>query len=396
MKRILVLGWWVVCGAWVGAAESTLPSLVDESLRKEVARAQERAFAWLLKQQRENGSWNDHPAITGLALTALYRSHRELTIEQREAAERAEKFILSCVKPTGAIYGGGENDKYPNYSTAICIMALLASGKEEYRPVIQRAREFLLGSQFDEGEGYTPDNPSYGGIGYGRRQRPDMSNMAWALEALKLTESLETAAGDSPHEGARLHWQKAIQFLQRCQKLPEFNDQPWAKETRDEDRGGFIYMPGDPAQGIPPFSFADEAVTTEPKPLRAHASMSYAGLKSYIYADLKKDDPRVVAVVDWLRRYYTLDENPGVGQQGLYYYYQMMAKALTAYGEDTFTTADGKKRDWRYEMMQRFVQLQRADGYWQNDNNRWWENDPVLVTCYSLLALEVLQRRHYP
>lgn len=34
------------------------------------------------------------------------------------------------------------------------------------------------------------------------------------------------------------------------------------------------------------------------------------------------------------------------------------------------------------------LSLQKPDGSWVNENNRWWENDPVLVTSYSLLTLE--------
>src|SRR5437773_7160188 len=50
----------------------------------------------------------------------------------------------------------------------------------------------------------------------------------------------------------------------------------------------------------------------------SYGSMSYAGLKSFIYANLKKDDPRVVAAVNWLKRNYSVDENPALGAQGLY------------------------------------------------------------------------------
>ncbi len=69
---------------------------------------------------------------------------------------------------------------------------------------------------------------------------------------------------------------------------------------------------------------------------------------------------------------------------------------MTVFGGDTFTDAAGKIHDWRYELLNKLVSLQKADGFWINDNNRWWENDPVLVTSYSLLALEILQARHYP
>jgi squalene-hopene/tetraprenyl-beta-curcumene cyclase len=368
-----------------------LPSTSDASLLKEVSLAQERGLDWLLKQQEKDGSWRNHPAITALAVTAYLRFGKPLTGEQHAAVERGLKYILNCVKPSGAIFGGGETDRYPNYSTAICTMALLATGKPEYADTIRNARDFLLSSQFDEAEHTPPNDPSYGGIGYGRRERPDLSNTSWALEALRLIESRspELQPQIAPRDDLKLHWTRAIAFLQRCQNLPSHNDQPWAKNAGDRDLGGFIYMPG--------FSFANEGETVNEKtPLRSYGSMSYAGLKSYIYADLKRDDPRVVAAVNWLKHNYTLEENPGLGKQGLYYYYHTFAKALTAYGEDTFTDAAGKVHDWRYDLMNKLVRLQKHDGFWINEDNRWWENDPVLVTCYSLLALEILQQRRYP
>jgi squalene-hopene/tetraprenyl-beta-curcumene cyclase len=363
-----------------------LPSKADVSLLQEVARSQERGLAWLLKQQEADGSWRHHPAITGLAITALARGENP----PQDVIDRAVKFILSNVKTNGAIYGGGESDKYPNYSTAICTMALLATGKPEVMDVIKNARKFLLGSQFDEGEGVVSTNASYGGIGYGKRERPDLSNSQLALEAIRLTEALESqASNESPHTGTRLHWKKAIEFLQRCQNLPGTNDQAWAKNAATNDVGGFVYMPG--------YSFADETPAATPDtPLRSYGSMTYAGLKSFIYAELKKDDPRVQAALAWVKRNYTVDENPGMGVQGLFYYYHTFAKALSVYGDDTITDAAGKQHDWRYELMKKLVTLQKADGFWQNENNRWWENDPVLCTSYSLLALNIVHSRRYP
>ena len=376
----------------LSAGAAQLPSQVDTSLLNEVEAAQDRGLSWLVKQQEPDGAWRHHPAITALAATALLRSGKTLTADQQTAVDKAIQFILSNVKTNGAIYGGGDSDKYPNYSTAICLMALQATGNAKHTDVMRAARKFLLNSQFDEGENVKESDASYGGIGYGKRQRPDLSNSQWALEALRLTESLETRSEESPHQPSKLHWKKAIAFLQRCQNLPASNDQPWAKNTRQEDLGGFVYMPG--------ASMADEEPAKDDKsPLRSYGSMSYAGLKSYIYAELKKDDPRVKAAIDWLKHNYTLDENPGMGPQGLYYYFQTVAKALTVYGEDTFKDAAGKTHDWRYEMMKKLVNLQTIDkdgGFWMNKNNRWFENDPVLCTSYSLIALEILQARRYP
>ncbi len=392
MKALTLLVLLALCPI---APAAELPSR-DVSLLKEVARAQGRGLDWLAKQQEKDGSWRHHPAITGLAVTAFLRSGRPLSTDQQATVDHAISFILSNVRTNGAIYGANQIDRYPNYSTAICLMTLLVTGKPQYTDIIHKARAFLLNTQFDESHGADRKSANYGGMGYGQDERADLSNTAWALEALRLSEEPQAGAGDSARVNTDLHWQKAIAFLQRCQNLPSHNDQPWAKQAGDSDVGGFVYRPG--------FSFANAGVTEEdedrdaaaPTPLRSYGSMSYAGLKSYIYADLKKDDPRVTAAVQWLRKNYTLDENPGMGKQGLYYYYHTMARALSVYGDDVFLDAGNWKHDWRYELMNKLVSLQKLDGSWLNDNSRFWENDPVLATSYSLLSLEIAQVRHYP
>ena len=51
--------------------------------------------------------------------------------------------------------------------------------------------------------------------------------------------------------------------------------------------------------------------------LRSLGAMTYGGLKSFLYAGVKKDDPRVQGAVKWIRAHYTLEENPGLKQAGL-------------------------------------------------------------------------------
>ena len=62
--------------------------------------------------------------------------------------------------------------------------------------------------------------------------------------------------------------------------------------------------------------------------LRSYGSMTYAGLKSMIFAGLKPDDPRVKAAVEWIKKNYDIDANPGMGQAGLFYGYHTLAKGL--------------------------------------------------------------------
>jgi len=121
--------------------------------------------------------------------------------------------------------------------------------------------------------------------------------------------------------------------------------------------------------------------------LRSYGSMTYAGLKSMIFAGLTRDDPRVKAALEWLARHYTFAENPGLGDAGLYYYFQTAGKALEALGADTFADAGGVQHAWRSELADAILARQQADGSWVNTNPRWMEGDPNLVTSYALMAL---------
>jgi squalene-hopene/tetraprenyl-beta-curcumene cyclase len=116
--------------------------------------------------------------------------------------------------------------------------------------------------------------------------------------------------------------------------------------------------------------------------------MSYAGLLSLIYAKVSADDPRVIAVKGWLTKNYTLDENPGLGDEGMYYYYQAMSKALSAANVNLLKLENGKEADWRSELATKLLSKQRENGSWINDNGRWMESNPVLVTAFTILSLE--------
>ena len=121
--------------------------------------------------------------------------------------------------------------------------------------------------------------------------------------------------------------------------------------------------------------------------LRSYGSMTYAGLKSMIHAGLKPDDPRVKAASEYIARNYTLEENPGMGQAGLFYYYQTFAKALSLIGKPTFVDSAGQSHDWKADLVSALAKRQGADGSWVNPADRFMEGDPNLVTAYGLLAL---------
>jgi squalene-hopene/tetraprenyl-beta-curcumene cyclase len=171
--------------------------------------------------------------------------------------------------------------------------------------------------------------------------------------------------------------QKALLFVSRCQnKKSEFNDRAWAGKVDD---GGFIYTAANGGSSV--------AGKTADGGLRSFAGMTYAGLKSMIYAGLSHDDPRVKAAYDYITKHYTLDENPGLGQRGLYYYYQTFAKAADLYGKPTIVDSSGRSHDWRAELVAALAKRQNANGSWVNPADSFMEGDPNIVTAYGLLAL---------
>ena len=346
----------------------------DISFRHEVQLAIDKGLTWLKTSQNTNGSWStpDQPALTALALTAFMgEPSGSNQAHPSPAIERGYQFITSNAKPDGSIYAKG----LENYNTSLCMMSLIAARNPQFDPLLRRGRQWIISQQVKTNTDWD------GGVGYGDHgPYSDMNNTFTALEALYYSKYLD--ADKKPADGKDLNWGAAIHFIQSCQNLPSVNKQSWVS-TEERDKGGFVYLPGQSKSG----SFTNAAGRVA---LRSYGSISYAGLLSYIYADLQHDDSRVQAAFDWLRNNYTLDENPGMGEQGLYYYLHLMTKALTIYGVDQLQTSKGAAVDWRKDVAMKLINLQKSDGSWANANGRWLEHDPALVTSYSLMSLELL------
>jgi squalene-hopene/tetraprenyl-beta-curcumene cyclase len=337
----------------------------------------DKGLAFLKSQQKPDGSWqgqDEPPAITAIAAKAFAGAGQM----SDPAVQKAYDALLAQQKPDGGIY----QDINANYNTAIAISALAATNDDKYKPAIGKAVKFLRTLQWNEepsdSKERKPVGPSdnrFGGFGYGHSQRPDMSNTQVALDALH-------DAGVSPSDPA---YQAALKFASRTQNLSETNDQEWAGND-----GGFVYTPAGNGDSV-----AGAIVGPDGKRiLRSYGSMTYAGLKSFIYAGLTKEDPRVKAAWEWITKNWTLDQNPGLqandpkmAQNGLYYYFHTMARALATYDQPVVNDPKGTAHDWRVEFIDKVAQLQRADGSWAGEK-RWMEDNPVLVTSYIVNALE--------
>lgn len=364
----------VVAAIAVVAMSQAQTPLRSDSLKHEVERAIWRGAEWLAGAQQEDGHWStaDQPAVTALALVAL---QTEESLARVEKIRKGYDFLLTHVHEDGSVHNG---KGLVNYNTSIALLAFASSKENRFADQIVRGRKYLASTQIDQGTKGALDTPFDGGVGYGSKyDHSDMGNTLQALEAMYYTK------GRAPEGSADLDWKAAIHFLQNCQNLPAHNKQAWASDD-PQNKGGFVYYPGHSMAGTNSLPGGRIA-------LRSYGSISYAGLLSYVYADLGKEDPRVSAVYDWLQKNYTLEENPGMGPQGLYYYFHTMAKALAALEIDELPTREGSVK-WREKLALRLINLQRSNGSWENDNGRWWEKDPALVTSYALLTLRIVSR----
>jgi hypothetical protein len=362
-----------LCGAVVASAlvcdvRNANADAGSADLAAKVKASAERGIEYLKSRgQSEDGSFSRESgsAVTSICVAAILKHRPEM--KNDPSIKKALAFIESNIRSTGGIHA--EGSKHQNYETCIATAALLEANENgKYDSVLERARNFIKGIQWDESEGVAKTDPAYGGAGYGSHSRPDLSNTSFMIEALR-------NLGDDADDEAI---QKALMFVARTQNLAGHgNDTKHADLVGD---GGFYYTPA--AGG------SSQAGEVDGGGLRSYASMTYTGLKSMIFAGLKPEDPRVEAALSFIRRNYDLETNPGMGTAGLYYYYHTFAKALDVAGIEILDDADGNPHNWRAELVTTLTGAQAEDGSWVNKaNDRWMEGNANLVTAYALLAL---------
>ena len=364
--RVLSLAAFVVSSpsaSALGAADAAARIGADPTQYRQVVG---RAIEYLEQAQAGDGSYSSQAGggVTAIAATALMRHGRAAN---DPVVAKALRFLEGQVQSDGGIYETGSQHR--NYDTCLAIQCFREANDDgRFNELLNNAERYVKQWQWDAGEDIDESHPSYGGAGYGgKNNRPDLSNTSFLVDALH-------SLGRDENDPAL---QKALVFVSRCQNLEsQYNQSEFSAKVND---GGFYYTVA--AGGS---SFAG---ITDEGGLRSYGSMTYAGLKSMIFAGVGPNDERVKAAREWISKHYTLAENPGMDQSGLFYYYHTFAKALDAVGNDTIVDSNAVEHDWRRELVEQLGNKQKSDGSWINSATRWMEGDPNLVTSYSLLAL---------
>ncbi|MBT4011404.1 MAG: terpene cyclase/mutase family protein [Planctomycetaceae bacterium] len=364
--KIFVLGTLIIslCGAAVLPAQTVQ---LSDKQNNQLDALKSKAVAYLQDiGQAEDGSFSGEagPGITSIVTVALLRNG--VTVED-PAVAKALNYLSGFRRPDGGIYQ--EGSLYRNYETCLAILCFVeANSTGKYDEVIDRANAFVRKIQVGSDGSVARNQDEFGGSGYGKHKRPDLSNTTFLIEALR-------AAGASADDAAI---QRALVFVSRSQNLEsEHNSTKFAPKIND---GGFYYTPA--AGGT------SQAGETANGGLRSYASMTYAGLKSMIYAGVDRDDQRVKAALSWIRKNYDVSQNPGMGASGHYYYLHTFAKTLRALEINEVQSADGQRHNWRGDLISELSRRQKRNGSWFNTRNtRWLEGDENLVTGYALLAL---------
>lgn len=319
------------------------------------------------------------PSITAFVLFSIESLPEEFKKRYQKNLRKAYEYLKKQIDPEGAIGTLPEIPDYPTYATSFAIAAFCVGKPPGWEREVEKMVRYLKVAQLTERRGWSREDKEYGGWDFGGKlwKKPrtfhlDLSITSFALEALNL-------AGLSREDPL---WQKALIFVRRCQNFP-----------RD---GGFFFTPA-PTEGNgnkAGYTRIDGRVRP-----RSYGSMTCDGIRSLLACGTPKNEIRVQKAFNWLRKNFTLAKTPGFPKDmevpwdiGVrFYYYASLALAMEKLGIRSLEKK-GKKIFWAKELARRLIKLQNQDGSWKNSSYLMREDDPLIATPLSLIALGVIAR----
>jgi len=356
-----------------GAQENLEPAVVrdlDVSVLLETRMSLRRGEHYLTSRQLPDGSWGRNPIVTSLAAVAVANGPGPTDRQRDACVDRACDYIVSQTQADGGVWNE-RTRQYPTYSTAISLLALVRSHREQDAEVVDGGRRYLLTAQHNAPDNAaTIDAQCRGGFSSNSNTRPDLTTTQWALYTLYLTDYLDRPQphGTKNRRPAADAYDRALAFIVRCQN------------TKGEHKGRFRDLP---------VGVAAEQPSADSRTPCSDAFLTFAGLESLIYANVPLADTRVQSALRWTSRHHTVKENPGLGATGHYTYLYNAARALRAVELAGATALPVPLAGWRRDMATQLLATQQATGAWTHKHAEWAETHPELVTAYAMLTLEL-------
>lgn len=281
----------------------------------------------------------------------------------------ALRYLSRRQEPDGAWLG-----RYGPAVTALVIRAFLKAGEPSTAPQVARGLQFIQTCRQVNGGYYLFDEPAY--------------NTAIVIRTLSMLHGRTYARRCS----------KAMAFLQSIAR-PQF--------VTSQGLRHWFYARGDGMQSPPlhvtspsrsPAIDAQGAGELDPHEragnvrVGGYGSITYAQLKSMVYADLSPHDPRVAKLLRWLREDTMIQTDPAAhGGKGLFYFCLVYARVMHAM-EDA--KARAKIHAWRPRLVALMRKLRRPGGYWRNTASpQWLEGNRIMATTYAALILDNILTR---
>jgi Domain of unknown function (DUF4159)/Prenyltransferase and squalene oxidase repeat len=338
----------VVVGAVALAVIS--PGKADAAVsHEEVERAIREGVRYLIKEQKDNGSWQEYgDAKTGL--TSL------VTLALLTAGEKPDSPAVS--KAVAYLRGFGPDQLNSTYAVALQTMVFSAVAPNAPGLDVNRILanvDWLERAQIQPNDPVSwPGSWSYS-LGSRRMQPGDNSNTQYALLGLHAASEAGVNVKPEVWNLARTYWESA----QRA-------DGGWGYHYRDQNSTASMTAAGIASLAITGLKRFQGTEHIEGETIHNCG-------KGNINVNLKRG-------IDWMANHFHVGQNFGLGQQWRLYYLYGLERAGRLAGLRYFG-----EHDWYREGAEKLVHEQdRLSGFWRGVLN---EDNPLVATSFALLFL---------
>ena len=322
---------------------------------EEVEKAIKAGVRYLLKQQRDDGSWSEVEDDTRVGTTCL------VTLALLTAGEPVDSPAIIKALTHIRRYDAGQLDRV--YPIALQTMVFAAASPKQDIVRIQANADWLQEAQIRAGD-HAPWPGSWTYVS-SKLTQGDNSNTQYALLGLNAASEVGIKVKPEVWKLARDYWEQY--------------------QLRD---GGWPYYP--PEGGV-----GNDMIG------RSSASMTCAGISSLVITGLKRfrglerlegdrqpaidcgkgeSDEKLQKAINWMATHFAVGQNHGHGQQWKYYYLYGLERAGRLSGIRYFGS-----HDWYREGAEELVHDQdRLDGTWRGSQ---YEKFPQIATSFALLFL---------